>query len=276
MKRRIGETIFLSTLALTLFVVKGFAEDKGFEFGPGTANPTSSTIKFAIPCHIQVATDITFRRVGETGTNSDVPIVVEYRQPGPSATTEGALVRTVNLTAKRSEQKTPTYWMPGAAAGCSIPWAVTARAATGNSSVGVFGSVRMSPYITIPSVEIEGGLISLAKGNSVTKNFGTSAGFGQHVIEVRGTWFHSVLGVPGPLPVRLKFELLKPDGSVAASDSGYTNFEINPCCSWDKLLVRYLNNQHISGQWKLRITNNSNDDVMNIAPKAGFYGACKM
>ena len=100
MRRRIGETIFLSTLALTLFVVKGFAEDKGFEFGPGTANPTSSTIKFAIPCHIQVATDITFRRVGETGTNSDVPFVVEYRQPGPSATTEGALVRTVNLTAK--------------------------------------------------------------------------------------------------------------------------------------------------------------------------------
>ena len=274
--KKFVKTALFSALVFPCIAVFAQEEQKAFEFGPGTANPTAAAIKFFAPCHIDIFTDIIFRRAGETGSTYDLPIVIEYRQPGSSATSEGTLVRRVNITATRTQQKTTTYGLPGAAAGCTVPWTVIAKAASGAAPLAIFGSIRMSPYIHIPTVEIEGGLISLAKGNWVTKKFGTSAGFPQSVIEIDGGWFHSLLGIPGPLPVRLKFELLKPDGSVAASASGYTKFEINPCCSNNKLLVKYLVKVHLSGQWKLRITNNSNDDVMNIDPRGRFWGACTL
>ncbi len=255
--KKIVKTALFSVLVFPCIAVFAQEEQKGFEFGPGTANPTAAAIKFFAPCHIDIFTDIIFRRAGETGSTYDLPIVIEYRQPGSSATSQGAAVRTVNITATRTQQKTTTYGLPGAAAGCTVPWTVTAKAASGTAPVGIFGSIRLSPYIHIPNVEIEGGLISLAKGNSVTKKFGTSAGFPQSVIEINGGW-------------------LKPDGSVAASASGYTKFEINPCCSNNKLLVKYLVKEHLNGQWKLRITNNSNDDVMNIDPWGRFWGACTL
>jgi hypothetical protein len=122
--------------------------------------------------------------------------------------------------------------------------------------------------------DVEGGLISLQKGDTVTKNVGGSGGPHAGKIKVAGTWLDSVGGIPGLLPVQLQFQLIKPNREVAASKTAYSNGEINPCCSSNKMNFTIPVDAHISGQWKLKLTNNSNDDTMNIYPKILPIGVC--
>jgi hypothetical protein len=61
---------------------------------------------------------------------------------------------------------------------------------------------------------------------------------------------------------------------VVGSKTAYSNAEVNPCCSGDKMSFSINIDHHISGQWKLKITNNSNDDTMNIDPKIAYKALC--
>ena len=82
------------------------------------------------------------------------------------------------------------------------------------------------------------------------------------------------LRISRPVTVKLNFELLKPDGSIATYDTGHSNHEINPCCSADKLKIRFRVKEHIPGQWKVRIKNDSGSDVLSLIPKVTFKPAC--
>ncbi|MBI3650412.1 MAG: hypothetical protein HY231_05125 [Acidobacteria bacterium] len=245
---------------------------KTFEIGAGTGQQRSHFRSFTVPAGLTVSTAVKFKRLGDPGAQNDVPIIIELRQPGATESEDGPLVDSKNAIVRRDEQ---TLNLSGSSStrGCSLPWRV--RVKLGGTNVpanAVIGSSTVSFNDSARNVGIEGGLITLNKGNSVTKNFGGSSGFGQGTFTVTATWMHAVAGVPNPFNRRilLRFELLRPNGSVAASDTGY------PLEGSDtpKMRITFNNTTDVNGQWKIRITNNTNDDVANIDPKAKFDPGC--
>ena len=265
-------------VGLSAAVFAGETLQKTYEFGAGTSFTTSNFRTFSVPCHAGVeGVSITYIRKGDAGAANDVPIVLELHSPGTSASEPGPLVDSVNLVATKTQQLSiSTKLLKGdpSPRGCDLPWTVRVRSANGPSPWVVSGNITFVYFRTDSGVGVEGGLISLNKGNSVTKNIGGSSGLHAGKLTVSGTWLHSVFGAPGPLPVQLKFQLIDPNETVVGSKTAYSNAEVNPCCSGDKMSFSINIDHHISGQWKLKITNNSNDDTMNIDPKIAYKALC--
>ena len=271
----IGRVFGLTVLFAAAMVSTAFAESitKTFEFGAGTANSNSNKRTFSVPCGLGVSAAVEHYRLGDVGAANDVPIIIELKKPGATADEEGAVADTQNATAKRAKQ-TATVTGTESNRGCSLPWIVRVKPASGQSSVAIKGSIVLTYSSAVNNISVEGGLISLNKGNTVTKNIGGSGGLDQGTVVVTANWLHAIGPVPGPLPVRLKFELINPNGQVVDSDTGYSNGEINPCCSGNKMKITFRVATCVSGQWKIRITNNTNDDTMNIDPKVRLTPDC--
>jgi hypothetical protein len=274
------ELCFVTLLIIVSTTGTAFAEQiqKSFEFGPGTANSTSNKRTFQVPCHAGIeGVSATYQRKGDKGVGNDVPIIMELRSPGATAAEEGPVVDSVALTATLGQKLSiTTKLLKGnpSTRGCSLPWIVRVKPASGTSPWVIFGVITLNYFRFDGDVGVEGSLITLNKGNSVTKNVGESSGLHAGSITVTGTWLHSLFGAPGPLPVRLRFQLIDPSGTVVGSKTAYSSAEINPCCSGDKMSFTIPLNQHLSGQWKLRITNNTSDDTMNIDPKIKYKAVC--
>ena len=278
--KNITRMIVLGVFLTACLHTAAFAEtiQKTFEFGLGTANTISNKRTFQVPCHAGIeGVSASYQRKGTVGSQFDIPITVELRSPGATVDDEGPIVDSVNLTATLAQQLSiSTKLLKGdpSPRGCSIPWIVRVKPQSGTAQFVVSGTITLSYFRFDADIDVEGGLITLNKGNTVTKNVGTSAGLHAGKFNIIGTWLHSAFGVPGPLPVLLKFELLNPNGQVVASKSAYSNAEINPCCSSNKMSFSTTLSQHVTGQWKLRITNNTNDDTMNIDPKVKYIAIC--
>jgi hypothetical protein len=249
-------------------VVPGADITKTFEFGAGTANSVSNKRTFPVPCGQRVTAVVKYYRLGDVGAQFDVPILIELREPGATAEEEDPAFETKSATAKRTEQTATLVRPPRNDRGCNLPWVVRVRPSSGQSPVAIKGSITVTYDSSARNLEVEGGYISLNKGNSVTKNVGFPSGLVQGRVVVTATWLHAIGPIPGPLPVKLKFELIDPNGTVVASHEGYPNNEISPCCSNKKMKITYQVTScittGISGQWKVRITNNTSDDTMNI------------
>jgi hypothetical protein len=279
MKSKIQITVFVAFLFATLSGAT-YAEvlTKTFEFGLGTANTISNKRTFQVPCHAGIeGVSASYQRKGTVGQQFDIPITMELRSPGATVDEEGPIVDSVDLKATLAQQiSISTKLLKGdpSPRGCSLPWVVRVKPQSGTAQFVVSGTITLSYFRFDADQNIEGGLISLNKGNTVTKNVGSSAGLHAGKFSISGTWLHSAFGVPGPLPVLLKFELLNPNGQVVASKTAYSNAEINPCCSSNKMTFSTSLDHHVAGQWKIRITNNSNDDTMNIDPKVKYIALC--
>ncbi len=226
-----------------------------------------------MPCGLAVRAKVEHYRLGDTGAANDVPIIIELKKPGTTADVEGPVAETRNATARRDRQ-TVTLGGTRSNRGCSLPWVVRVKPANGTSPFAIKGTIDLTYSSSVNNISVEGGLISLNKGNQVSKNVGGSSGLNQGTVVITATWLHAIGVVPGPNPVRLKFELINPGGSVVAQDTGYANNEINPCCSGDKMRIVFKVTECITGQWKLRITNNTNDDTMNIDPRVALTPNC--
>jgi hypothetical protein len=265
----------LMALLAVAAVSSAFAESvtKDFEFGAGTGASLSDRRTFWVPCGLPVTAKVTFSRLGAAAASNDVPIIIELKRPGTTSAQDGPVVASQNATAKRDEQ-TRTLNGPASSIGCSTPWAVRVRSTNGQSPLAIMGDITVTFDDSPFNINVEGNLITLDKGTSETKKIGGSSGLKQGKIVVTADWNHALLGAPGPLPVRLKFELINPNGQVVATDTGYSGAEINPCCSDDKMKITFRVQSCISGQWKLRITNNTDDDTMNINPKVRFTPDC--
>ncbi len=268
--RVLGLMALLAVASLPTFAA---SITKTFEFGAGTANSVSNKRTFNVPCGVAVSAAVEHYRLGDVGASFDVPILIELKKPGATADVEGAVADTQDATARRTKQ-TATVTGTISNLGCSLPWIVRVKPASGQSSVAVKGTIVVTYSSTVANISVEGGLISLNKGNTVTKNIGGSGGLEQGIVVVTGSWLHAIGPVPGPLPVRLKFELINPSGQVVATDSGYSSAEINPCCSGNKMKITFQVTTCVSGQWKIRITNNTNDDTRNIDPKVKHTPDC--
>lgn len=266
-----------SALLLALSVMAlAESQTKTFEVGLGTGQERSHFRTFNIPCGLAVKAEVKYSRLGDPNTKSqifDVPVVVELHKPATSGDADGPLAQEKSVTATRTEQSVSLLGAESNV-GCSNAWRVRVRHANaGNAPLAITGTITVSYNDSAQSISIQGGLISLNKGNSVTKTFGGSGGLNQGKITITANWNHAVGPVPGPLPVRLKFELINPAGTVVASQTAYSSNEIrsdkNP-----KLKLTYTVPDCVNGQWKIRITNDTNDDTMNIDPKASFKPDC--
>ena len=270
--REIGKVLRVLVVGATVaFVCQGTvcAERLSFMFRSGAWSPASEHFSIAAPCHAALSIKIFASRYGSE--SSDVPILVEIRRPGVALNDPPS--SSLNYLAKTSASSS-TYSVNGNSIGCTKPWTVQLKPKLVTTNEDISGSITFSFSKAPVSVAVEDAIF-LGKGKSVTKNIGGAGGFSQGWVEVSGKWKHSLFGAPGPLPVKLNFELLRPDGTIADYDTGYTSNEINPCCSGDKIKVRFLVRDHATGQWKLRIRNDTGDDVMSIDPTATYTPSCQ-
>ena len=293
MKFRFAKKSIASTLAtlmvLSVFGLFGFVAQttsaatttKTFEVGPGTANTTSNFRTFAVPCGQSVTVNVKFYRLGDPGAQNDVPLIIELRKPGASDSQDGALAASQNVTAYRTDDPNSTHRqitqngvnLSGSASdqSCAIPWRVRVKRADGAPENAAKGEISLTYSSGSSSINVEGNLISLNKGNSVTKDLGGSSGLKEGKIVITANWNHAIGVVPGPLPVLLKFELKDPTGTTVKSVTAYSSNQIG---ATPQFRLEYPVPTCKPGQWKLKITNNTNDDTMNIDPKVSFIPAC--
>jgi hypothetical protein len=250
---------------------------KTFEFGTGTAQPHSHLRTFSIPCATEggIAVVVKFQRLGPDDAASNVPFIVELREPDTAPNVEGPLVEAKSLVAKRAEQ-TIVLRSVSSNRGCSLPWRVRAKYANdGAAPVQVFGTMRIDYDGRLRWFAYDGNL-GLGKGRSTTFNFGSSAGFPHGNIKYEPDFVHDVFGLPGPNPVKLKFELINPSGTVVVSKEGYADREAHR--NQGLPIVKEIAFQVVnltSGQWKLRVTNlDPNDDARITQRYSSFTPAC--
>lgn len=279
-----GGQIFAVTV-LIAFATAGtaFAESitKAFEFGPGLAQSRSHVRTFPIPCGTVggIAAVVKFQRLGPDGASNNIPIIIELREPDTAVGQEGPLVETKTADAKRTEQ-TVILRSQSSNRGCNLAWRVRVRYANeGTAPVQAFGSIRLDFDGRLRDINVSTSELgidrALRKGNSETVKIGGSAGFLQGTIDITANWHHVVYSnlLPGPNPVKLKFELIDPSGTVVKTVEAYSSNESRSGLTRFRLI--YQAPGCLSGQWKLRITNiDGDDDAGGISPIAKFTPAC--
>ena len=263
----------LGTIALVGLAVFGVGNlrtssagnvSRSFEFGPGTTLSRSIVRTFPIPCHLEVAAVVKYRRDGGAA-GTDVPILIELRRPDVGPDQEGEVFTNQIVTAKFEEQ-TAVLRASKQNRGCSLPWRVRIQHKNdGAAPLRVYGTIRLDFDDRLRDVPVTGGVTSLNKGQSTTKNIGGVEGFEHGVLELEDTWSHLIGGViKGPFPVKLRYELIDPSGAVVKTASNQTNISLT-----------YLLGSCVSGQWKVRITNiDPNNDASGITPYVQFTPAC--
>lgn len=268
-------TNFIIRLSLTgfvcLFVLSGtlFAESsisKTFEFGPGLQYPSSNSRTFYVPCGLDVRATVVRQRGGESGTQNDIPIVIELHSPGASVNEEGPLVAQQQTVAERwfGVGVMPFSILNGekSSRGCNLPWKVRVRTQSGTTPpTVVFGQIIVSfddfYYLST------GSPFSLASGATRTINIGPDSGLTQGRLTIPGTWGHYL----GFMPIRMRFQLIDPDGNIVASETAYSLSEANLCCTNDVMRLYHQVTSCQTGQWKLRIKNVSDYDAADVRIK---------
>jgi len=256
---------------LSYAIVNAESITKTFEIGAGTAYSTSNKRTFPVPGCQPIGVTVYYQRAGDSGTENDWPIVIEVRSPGPSIDIDGPLVASKNDSATRT-QKTAGFTPGSSETGCSIPWIVRVRSANGPAPVAITGQIVVAYNSGDYDVAVESaGSINLNSGNSVTVNIGGTGGLPEGSIVIRGEWYHDL----GVMPIRMKFELINPSGTVVATDYGYSKNEINPCSSDNKMRLTYTIKNCKKGQWKLRIKNVSDGhNAIRVRPLAVKNASC--
>lgn len=270
----------LGALALGSFVTVGtaFADNisKTFEFGAGLPQLHSSLRSFNIPCSTPggIAAVVKFQRIGPDGANYNIPIIIELREPDTAVGQEGPLVETKTANATKTEQ-TVSLFSPSSTRGCSLPWRVRVKyASDGTAPFAVSGTIRLDFDGRRQVIHMDEYFFYLQKGESKTKTFGTSGGFQQGKIEIRAGWYHAIGAVMGPNPIKLKWDLIDPSGTVVKTAEGYSSDEARAELPKFKLTYQLAN--RVPGQWKVKVTNtDSNDDAKVIRYLANeFTPAC--
>jgi hypothetical protein len=144
--------------------------------------------------------------------------------------------------------------------------------ASGPAPVVVSGNITVSFSTSTIGINVAGGPFSLIRDQATTKNVGDANGVGQGTVVISGTWNHSVLGVTGPNPVKLKFELFDSSGQRVGVAEGYPNNEIRDLA---KLRLTTRLPDCATGQWKLKTTNiDTQDDAKDIDVIVHFTPDC--
>ena len=283
--RNLGRVLGVLTLCSFATVGTAFAGTitKTFEFGPGKEYTRSNVRTFPVLCRKAEAVTVKFQILGATSASNLVPITIELREPDTAPGQEGPLVVAKNATAVITEQTVTLSGAAGINRGCSLPWRVRVEHANAGAAPFVtFGSIKVDFDSAVRNIhEPEGHNLGYPGhgSDSVTVNIGSSGGREEGTIVLQGDWRHLIyFGGPisyGPNPIKLKFALIDPNGTVVKTAEGYANrqAEINQGLPILKLIYRVTN--CTPGQWKVKITNlDQNDDVRINTIDEAFTPAC--
>lgn len=251
---------------------------KTFEFGAGLAQTRSNVRTFNLPCGTEggVAAVVKFQRLGPVGASNNIPIIIELREPDTAPDQEGPIVETKTATAKTTEQ-TIILSSQSNNRGCSLPWRVRVKYADeGTAPFRTFGSIRLDFDGRLKKISVQTYAYGqyLNKGSSKEYRLGNILGLGQGIIEITANWRH-IIGtdlVTGANPVKLKWQLIDPNGAVVKTVEAYSSNEARSELTRFKLL--YQVTKCVAGQWKLKITNNTNDDAFVDETKAESLPGC--
>lgn len=267
--RKLGRV--LGVLALCSFAAAGtaFADSitKTFEFGAGSALLRSVFKTFPVPCRKAVTVTVKFRRLGTAGLNNDIPILIELREPNTAPDQEGPVVGEIRSATSRTSEQTVTLSGPaGINRGCSLPWRVRVRHALDATA----------PFVTTGSIKVDFDSaarninfpinLTIVKGGSESKtvDLGAFSCQTQGTIVLKGNWVHSVIGLAeGPNPIKLKFELINPNGTVVKTAEGYADRPYERQLGRSILTLVYQVTSS-TREWKLRITNLDVDDTVYV------------
>jgi subtilisin-like proprotein convertase family protein len=136
-----------------------------------------------------------------------------------------------------------------------------------NPMVQSFRSVYTPDCPNTVNLDMEGTTLTLGKGNTQERRiFGIGNAPG--VLKLKAKW-HAVNLIPNTFNA-LKIQLIKPNGDVAVAAT-YHSFHSNKSSKFNITYNITAQDAALSGNWKLKITNNSNDDVIgfNIEKESG-------
>lgn len=111
------------------------------------------------------------------------------------------------------------------------------------------------------NLDMEGATFSLEKGDSETRDL-TGVVRKEGKISIKAKW-HTATLIPNVF-VKLKIELLRPDGTVAKSGSFFSAHAPGDKTPSLRLAMTYDMTQSdagMTGKWKIKVTNNSNDKI---------------
>ncbi len=257
--------IFALLVSATISVVAGTSV-KTFDFGAGGDNPTfrSHSRSFALPENVAVVVAVNYRTTGET----EFPIVVEIED------TAGQTVNSREVSAGKIMQRLiiNITAADNKIHGCEKAWQVRIAAKSGEiPKARIFGDITFS-FIdpAAITVEMREKSVSLSKGERTIQNVGGTNYFDHPgVLTIRASWLHSWINLVLPL----KFELLRPDGSNAKTLIGYAvNSKGRPRLDFSHTLTVAEAKQN--GAWKLRISNETEHDIIEINPAVSFTKRC--
>ena len=253
-------------LNLAMVPVIAGTSTKTFDFGTGGDNPTSRSHSrtFAAPDDVAIVVAVNYRATGEAGAGLIVEI--ENAAGQTSASREIAadkIVKRLVININAADNRIH---------GCEKFWQVRVRSKSGEvPAAKITGDITFS-FVDPTAIQIalEDQSIDLTRSKQTTKKIGDANSFNHPgVLTVRASWLHSLINLVLPL----KFELVRPDGSVAKTLIGYA---LN---SNGRPPLNFIHNITVAeakqtGAWKLRISNGTDHDVIEIKPTVTFIKKC--
>ena len=288
-KKSVGTFVF-AALVLVGVVGSVFAQETlsgGYAFGPGTDKTSSDEVTLRVPARTTVGIIVELRRnlsdsngVPVTG---DVNVAIEVFKPsGTTAVINQTASATVVLAALQISSLTVPGLVNRSQKGCPNTWKVKISTTSNNTPrVRVFGTVRflfVRPGMV--NLGMEGGAFNL-KGNSVRKTlagheligFGLDRSLiaGTGIFRIKAKW-HTAWYEGLNKFFRLRVQLLRPDGTTAADETGFSQHA--PSGRAPKVNFTYTvtpEDAAMSGRWRVRVSNpGANQDIENFDIERGL------
>lgn len=239
---------------------------KTFDFGAGGDNPTfrSHSRTFAAPENVAIVVAVNYRAMGEAGAAMMVEIENAAGQIAASREIAADKISkrlVININAADNVIH-----------GCEKFWQVRIRTKSGEiPAANISGDITFS-FVDPTAIQIalEDQSIDLTRSKQTTQKIGDADSFNHPgVLTVRASWLHSLIDLVLPL----KFEPVRPDGSVAKTLIGYAlNSNGKPRLDFSHNLT--VSEAKQTGAWKLRISNETEHDIIEIKPAITFTKKC--
>lgn len=264
-----GGSLKFIVLAAVLCLMSAVATNaqtmKTFGIGPGTSFSTANYRAFFTPG----GANVDFLIIMDDNPGQEVPLVVEIFRPGVnsigSGLPHGPLTDTFSVTSKTqtvggdSTAYTSDF-------GCPSSWRIRVRTANNQPSpVRVTGRIFFSAHSPeTEELDMQGGTETLEPGETATRTLKIRHGDGVTIdrmgrFRIKAKW-HTDAFQGGFEFFRLRVRLLRPDGSVAASEFGFSQHAPNDGRHSPKIDFTYNmtpEDANQSGDWEVQIVNDS-------------------
>jgi hypothetical protein len=274
-KKTIAAMFYVGMAVAAIAVAPAYSQETlsgSYQFGPGLTNAVRDDVNLNVPARTNLTLIVLLQR---DLTNSrrlpvlgDVPVIVEVLKPDGTVAASQPASATV-VSAGVPIPVVPMVGIYSSQQGCPRSWTVRIRTANNLAPpVRVFGSVTFGIVKPGPvNLNLEGD-VALNAATDITR---TLAGYnltggseralvaGTGTFRIRAKWHTDPLDL-NPLHFgnyfRTKVELLKPNGTVAAAETGFSGHA--PADRTPKIDFSYTAtdaDQRMSGAWRIRVSN---------------------